>query len=673
MTFLFITSIVLFSLGAISGFFFRRNPKTAQMTSFGFAIAASLVGVIFSLSALNSSAPFEISFSSVFSAPLFSFFVDRLSAFFILLTSSAGVMVSIFALGYLAHGKYSGTRTALMGFLYNLFLCSMILVAGADNIITFLVVWELMSILSYFLVTYEHEKSENLKAGFLYIVMTQAGTVFLMTAFFFLFKETGSFQFSDFRTAGALLPELVKNIVFVTALIGFGVKAGLVPFHIWLPEAHPAAPAHVSALMSGIMIKIAIYGLLRFVLSFMGGGEVVWWWGVAIMILGSLSAVAGALYAIMEKDIKRFLAYSSIENIGIIFIGIGSALIFVSGGYWLLVGLALSAVFYHILSHSIFKILLFMGAGAIYSATGLKNMEKLGGLAKAMPFTAVFFLVGAMAMSALPFLAGFVSEWLIFQSLLSNLFLASIGIKIIVSIAVALLALTSALALAASVRVFGISFLALPRSPEAAGAKEVSRLMLLGLSIPATFCFIFGLFPILGLSIINPVLESLGIVNLSAASAFSIFPIYIFPFGISPIAAAFLFGGVILAVNFIAILIWGKHKKRKSPTWACGRAIEPYMEYTATGLAMPFRLVFSSIYRPTHNIERETLDGTGYLVKTVSYEEKIEPLFEKYIYRPIVWAVEMASAGARKIHTGNINLYLGYILATLVLLLLIFV
>ena len=672
MSFLFITSIVLFSLGAISGFFFRRDPKAAQMTSLGFAIAASLAGVIFSLSALNSSAPFEISFSSVFSAPLFPFFVDRLSAFFILLTSAAGVIVSIFAFGYLAHGKYSAARTALMGFLYNLFLCSMILVAAADNTITFLVAWELMSILSYFLVTYEHEKSENLKAGFLYIIMTQAGTVFLMTAFFFLFKETGSFQFSDFRTAGALLPELVKNIVFATALIGFGVKAGLVPFHIWLPEAHPAAPSHVSALMSGIMIKIAIYGLLRFVFSFMGG-EAVWWWGAAIMILGSLSAVAGALYAIMEKDIKRFLAYSSIENIGIIFIGIGAALVFVSGGHWLLVGLALSATFYHILSHSLFKSLLFMGAGAIHSATGLKNMEKLGGLAKAMPFTAVFFLVGAMAMSALPFLTGFVSEWLIFQSLLNNLFLASVGIKIIVSIAVALLALTSALALAASVRAFGISFLALPRSPEAAEAKEVSRLMLFSLSIPAVFCFVLGLFPVLGLSLINPVLESLGIINLSATGALSIFPIYVFPFGISPIAVALLFGGIILAVNFITILIWGKHKKRKSPTWACGRAIEPRMEYTAAGLAMPFRLVFAGIYRPTHNIERETLDGTGYLVKTIRYEEKIEPLFEKYIYRPIVLAVETASAGARKIHTGNINLYLGYILATLVLLLLIFV
>ena len=622
------------------------------MTSLGFAIAASLAGAIFSLSALAAPAPFEISFSSVFSAPLFSFFVDRLSAFFILLTSAAGVIVSIFAFGYLAHGKYSAARTALLGFLYNLFLCSMILVAAADNIITFLIVWELMSILSYFLVTYEHEKSENLKAGFLYIVMTQVGTVFLMTAFFFLFRETGSFQFSDFRAAGALLPELVKNIVFASALIGFGMKAGLVPFHIWLPEAHPAAPSHVSALMSGIMIKIAVYGFLRFIFDFMGG-EVVWWWGLLVLGAGALSAVTGVLYALMEHDLKRLLAYHSVENIGIIFIGLGSAMLFAAFRYDALVGLALTAGLFHILNHGIFKSLLFLGAGSIGRAIGSYDLEKMGGLAKKMPFVAVFFLIGVMSITALPPFNGFISEWLV--------------------VSIALLALAAALALACFVKVFAIAFLALPRSDIARQAKEASVSMRVAMFFLAFLCVMFGVFPFIGLSLIAPVIDEFHLSNSVESGLFFIFPDRYLSTAISPPAVLAIFIGLVAVIGVAAMAIWGRHQKRKSPTWACGRAIEPRMEYTATGLAMPFRLMFAGIYRPTHNIERETLDGTGYLVKTVRYEEKIEPLFEKYIYRPIVWAVETASAGARKIHTGNINLYLGYILATLVLLVLIFV
>ena len=672
MSFLFITSIVLFSLGAISGFFFRRDPKVAQMTSLGFAIAASLAGAIFSLSALAAPAPFEISFSSVFSAPLFSFFVDRLSAFFILLTSAAGVIVSIFAFGYLAHGKYSAARTALLGFLYNLFLCSMILVAAADNIITFLIVWELMSILSYFLVTYEHEKSENLKAGFLYIVMTQVGTVFLMTAFFFLFRETGSFQFSDFRAAGALLPELVKNIVFASALIGFGMKAGLVPFHIWLPEAHPAAPSHVSALMSGIMIKIAVYGLLRFIFDFMGG-EVVWWWGLLVLGAGALSAVTGVLYALMEHDLKRLLAYHSVENIGIIFIGLGSAMLFAAFRYDALVGLALTAGLFHILNHGIFKSLLFLGAGSIGRAIGSYDLEKMGGLAKKMPFVAVFFLIGVMSITALPPFNGFISEWLVFQGLLYNLMIAGLAVKITVVVSIALLALAAALALACFVKVFAIAFLALPRSDIARQAKEASVSMRVAMFFLAFLCVMFGVFPFIGLSLIAPVIDEFHLSNSVESGLFFISPDRYLSTAISPPAVLAIFIGLVAVIGVAAMAIWGRHQKRKSSTWACGRAIEPRMEYTATGLAMPFLLVFAGIYRPTHNIERETLDGTGYLVKTVRYEKKIEPLFEKYIYRPIVWAVETASAGARRIHTGNINLYLAYILAALVSLLLIFV
>lgn len=671
MNILFFATILIFTIGAVAGLFLRCRPKAARIAVHIFSFAASLVGSIFAVNILLGAAPVKFSLPYSFAAIAPSFYIDALAAFFILLVCGAGVVVSIFALGYTAHYEKSHD-IGLLGFLYNLFIASMVLVVAADSVFIFLIAWELMSILSYFLVTYESENESALKAGFFYAVMTQIGAVFLLVAFFLFFKETGSFQFSDFRAAGAMMPQFIKDIIFLAVLVGFGTKAGMVPFHTWLPEAHPAAPSHISALMSGVMIKVAIYGLLRFVFDFFGGGDAEIWWGIVLLSLGSLSAITGILYALMEQNIKRFLAYSSIENIGIILIGIGSAVLFKASGSYYFVGLALAAAMYHILSHAVFKTLLFMGAGAIHNATGLKDMEKMGGLAKVMPFTAVFFLVGSLTISALPPFTGFVSEWLIFQGLFYNIYLPGFGVKIIIAVAVALLALTGALALVAFVKAFGISFLALPRSVRAEKAEEVSGLMLGGMSVLAALCLMFGLFPFIGLFLINPAVASLGIMNPIGSNWLYFTPLNNLVAGISPVIVVMLFALVILAINVLAILLWGKHKKRKAPTWACGRVGNARTEYTAGSFVMPFRLVFSSIYRPTRNIERETLSGSRYLVTGIYYKETIEPLFENYFYKPIVLAVEMISGNIKKIQSGNINAYLGYIFVTLVVLLIIF-
>lgn len=672
MSIFFIVVIFVFVIGAVAGLFLQRQPKAARIAVHSFAIAASLLGMWFAISALSETAPvkFTLPYSFVAAAP--SFYIDALAAFFILLICGVGAVVSVFALGYTAHYEHSH-NIGFLGFLYNLFIASMVLVVASDSVVVFLVAWELMSVLSYFLVTYESENESALKAGFLYAVMTQIGTVFLLFAFFLLFKETGSFRFSDFRAAGSIIPQLARDLVFLAALVGFGTKAGMVPLHTWLPEAHPAAPSHISALMSGVMIKVAIYGLLRFVFDLLGSGGAEVWWGVALLALGTLSAITGILYALMEQNIKRFLAYSSVENIGIILIGIGSAVLFKAFGSYYFVGLALAAAMYHILSHGVFKSLLFMGAGAIHNATGLKDMEKMGGLAKVMPFTAVFFLIGSLTISALPPFAGFISEWLVFQGLFYNLYLAGIGVKIIVTISVALLALTGALALSSFIKAFGITFLALPRSDRAEKAKEAGGSMLGGMSILAALCLMFGLFPFIGIALISPAISALGLANPAGSNWLYLTPLAHLVAGISPVIVIMLFAAIVLAVNVLAVLWWGQHKKRKAPIWACGRAADARMEYTAGSFVMPFRLVFSSIYQPTRNIERETLSGSRYLITGIHYKETIAPLFENYLYSPVLSIVRTISANVRKIQSGNINAYLGYIFIILIALLIIFV
>lgn len=676
MTLLFSSSIILFLVGAVASLIFSPKPHISRFISYASAFIGSLCAAIFSLLLLIEKTNYTVSLITFFNFPILSFSIDALGAFFIFLVSVIGIAVSLFSFSYAEHyeEKYS---TWLLGFLYNTFICSMILVLASDSVITFLIMWELMSLLSYFLVIYEYNKTSSLKAGFLYLVMTHIGTVFLATAFFLLYKVTGSFQFSDFHTLIENVPQFTRDIIFVLAFIGFGSKAGVVPFHIWLPEAHPAAPSHISALMSGVMIKIAIYGIVRIVFDLLGGSIEIWW-GSLVLIIGTLSAIIGALYSLMQHDLKRLLAYSSVENIGIILMGIGSGMLFISTGHPELAAIALLAGLFHTLNHALFKSLLFLGAGSIHKAVGILNIEKLGGLASKMPFTAITFLIGSMAISALPLFNGFISEWLVFQGLLGNMTITNhIFVQVVVGLSVALLALTSALALSCFARAYSITFLALPRSSEASQAKESSLGAIIGMIFLAVTCIVLGVFPFLATNIIIPVISAIHIPSSSIYADASIMSVTqtsgIIQNSITPLWIVIMFFIILALAWGVVRLLWGKHKKRIAPTWACGRSVESRMEYTGSGLAMPFKLIFSGLYRPTHNIEKETLSGSTYLISSIKYEEKIEPLFEIYIYDPISKLALWIGNNARKIQTGNLNMYLLYIFMTLIVLLYIFV
>jgi hydrogenase-4 component B len=380
-----------------------------------------------------------------------------------------------------------------LGAFFNLLLLALGLQVIADNVITFLILWELVSLLAYLLVLTEHREPATIRAANWYMGISHISFAALLAAFLLLAGGDVTAAFDALRANAAALPQ--RDLIFLLALLGFGAKAGLIPLHVWLPMAHPVAPSHVSALMSGVVIKMGVYGFCRIVLEILGAGPA--WWGGLVLALGVASALFGVLYALMEHDLKRLLAYHSVENIGIIFIGIGAGLMFQSYGLLTLAVLGFIAALYHTLNHACFKGLLFLGAGSVLHATGTRNMEEMGGLIKRMPHTALAFLVGSASISALPPLNGFASEWLVFQTLLGGSRIPAPPVALMIPIAVALLALTGGLAMACFVKAFGITFLALPRSNAAEQAHECPASMQTGMGILAFACIALGLTPFL--------------------------------------------------------------------------------------------------------------------------------------------------------------------------------
>lgn len=665
-------SLLFFLAGAFGSLVFVKNKNLSNSIACYGATIASVFGIIAALNVIISHN------SIIFFLPQFvpyldiKFLVDNLAAYFILIISTVTLAVSIYAIDY-AKEYFEKYNIGILGFLYNIFALSLVLVVSASNVFWFLIVWEIMSISSYFLVIYEYGKEENQKAGFLYLVMTHIGAAFIALALLILSKYTGSLDFSAFGAAGANLPIMIKNSVFLLAFIGFGSKAGIVPLHIWLPSAHPAAPSHVSALMSGVMLKIAIYGLVRVIFSFMGAPEL--WWGILVIIVASASAILGVLYALMEHDLKRLLAFHSVENIGIILIGIGSAMIFLSLGFSSLAAIALIGGLFHVFNHALFKSLLFLGAGSVIKSVHTGNMEKMGGLIKLMPATAIFFLVGAISISALPPFNGFVSEWIIFQSLFANIFISGFALKILFTAIIAILALTSALAAACFVKAFGITFLAKARSEQAEKARETSQKMSLGMGILAAFCIAFGIYP-------YPLLSILGEISQSLIPASAAFPtsqnFFITPFqngfsSFSPLWIFVLALGMILLAYFTEKILNGKKQTRLYNTWDCGGNLNPRMQYTAAAFSKPIQMIFKNIYRPFEKTEINYYnDDVKYFPKEMKYESEFIEVYDRYLYSPIVKTILRASKKFNWIQFGNVNMYLLYIFLTLVVLLLIF-
>ncbi|MBP7089185.1 MAG: hydrogenase 4 subunit B, partial [Candidatus Omnitrophica bacterium] len=407
--------------------------------------------------------------------PIANFFLfDPLTLFFLAVICIVSLPSLIYSFSYLK-GEYSASKIVLAQILLFSFVLSMALVVSVRNCLIFLVFWEIMSLVSYFLVVFDSNHSRSITAGLIYIVMTHIGTAFIIAGFMILHNYTHSFDFFAIKSASHLMPQQAKNIIFLLFLIGFGTKAGIVPLHIWLPYAHPQAPSHISSIMSGVMIKTAIYGIIRFVFFILGVNS--GWWGILVLILAVISCLVGVIYALMEHDIKRLLAYHSVENIGIILLGVGLSMFFMNLNLTYLAVFALIAGLYHLVNHAIFKGLLFLCSGSVYKATGTRDIEKLGGLIKKMPHTAAYFLLGAMAISALPPLNGFVSEWLTLQAFFLGAFNIIRGSKLFLGVCAAMLALTGGLAAACFVKAFGITFLAQPRSHFAKDAKEVALSM----------------------------------------------------------------------------------------------------------------------------------------------------------------------------------------------------
>ncbi|HLQ04127.1 MAG TPA: proton-conducting transporter membrane subunit [Verrucomicrobiae bacterium] len=577
--------------------------------------------------------------------------LDGTSIFFGAVVLSIAIVTTVYAAGHGAHQRgFPGS-----GVLYALFVLAMLGVVLAGDAFSFVVAWETMSLASFGLVLTDHRRAETRQAAWVYAVMTHAATAFIVAAFLLLARSTGSLAFADWAARSPALDAGTASLVFVLGLIGFGTKAGMVPLHVWLPRAHPVAPAHVSALMSGVMIKLGIYGLVRLAFEWLAPGPA--WWGGLILAVGAVSAVLGVLYALMEHDLKRLLAYHSVENIGIILIGLGTAVVARSIGAAPIVALALGASLFHVANHATFKALLFMGAGAIDAAVGTRDIEHLGGLLRRMPLTAAGFLVGSAAISAVPPLNGFASEWLTFQGLLTlGRAAAEPQTALVPLVSAGALALTGALAVACFVKAFGVTFLALPRSPRAAAAREAGPLELIAMGALALACLVLGLLAAPVVEIIGtlvptaemPVAGALG--TASVGSGRLVLPML----GLALLAVA--------AFVAVAPRVLGPVNRRIAETWACGVTLQPVNEFTSTAFAKPIRLMFRGIVRPVREVEVVHRSGTRF-VASVRYRAHVAPVFERYVYRALTDGLVSLSRIVRRAQNGSLQTYLAYVFA----------
>jgi hydrogenase-4 component B len=652
---LFLSGIIVWLAGAVASLVLWRHPPAARRVGCGAALAGSLLVLVGSATVIFSGSSTAIDLPS--GNPVFSWAIrmDPLSAFFNCTLAALAAAVSLYSFGYLR--PMEGRRNlGAFGFFFNLQLLSLALVFTASNAFFFLVAWEVMALAAYCLISFEHEKEETRNAGVLFMIMSHAGTGLLLIAFLVLASASGSLDFSSFHLLASRLPPLQQGTVFLLFLFGFGVKAGLVPLHIWLPKAHPVAPSNVSALMSGIVIKTGIYGMARVFFDFYGPPPL--WMGTLLLGLGVTSALLGVLYALMEHDLKRLLAWHSIENIGIILMGFGAALMFRSLGHANLAALALIAALYHTFNHAIFKGLLFLGAGSVVEATHTRNMERMGGLIRRMPVTALCFLVGAVAISGLPPLNGFVSEWLTYQALLAGFGTTHSLTRLMFPIAGSLLALTAALAAACFVKAFAIPFLALPpvtRPPIAVG------------------CVALGLGATWFVRVFDPITQQALAVRASSAlvmaRGWALSPGTAHGGTISTdgIALFFLLAGAAFALPLA--MRWRRRSVR-GPAWDCGLpGLTADNEYTATAFSKPLRMIFSALYRPRREIQAE-YEVSPYYPSAIRFESEIEHPIEKHLYDPLrQWIMAVANR-MKGIQAGSINLYLTYIFLTLILLLL---
>jgi hydrogenase-4 component B len=642
-----------------------QDPARARHVVYGICLIVSSALLVIALLALFGISQTPSAVTLPLGIPWLGarFRLDALSAFFLAVVALGAAAASLFALGY---GRHEPAPRRVLPF-YPAFLAGMSVVVLADDAFTFLVSWEFMSLSSWALVMAHQGVPDNVRAGYVYLIMASFGTLALLLMFGLLAGPDGGYAFADMR-AGQLSAGAAA-VVLVLALIGAGSKAGLVPLHVWLPLAHPAAPSHVSALMSGVMTKVAVYGFVRIVFDLLGTPA--WWWSMVVLALGGITAVMGVLYALMQHDLKRLLAYHTVENIGIIFIGLGLALAFRAHGMALAAALALTAGLLHVFNHSIFKSLLFFGAGAVLASTGERDMERLGGLIHRMPQTAFVFLVGCAAISALPPLNGFVSEWLTFQAILLSPQIPSWGLKLLVPAVGALLALSAALAAACFVKAFGVTFLGRARTPAAEHAGETDRFSLAAMFFLAALCLVAGILPGFFIDALAPVVQSLVGARMPVQSGVDWLSIV-------PIAESrSSYNGLLVFLFMLlsgALAAWAIHrlasdKVRRAPPWDCGYPdASPATQYTASSFAQPIRRVFGTVvFRAREQVDMPPPGALQPARLTVEMRD----LVWDALYAPIAGGVGFAADRLNHLQFLTIRQFLSLVFAALVLLLLV--
>ncbi len=579
--------------------------------------------------------------------------LDPLGGFFMTLTGAVAVPVGLYVIGYARREHLGGATLAVLP----LFVAAMLLVPAAGSVTTFLLAWELMAVASLVLVLAEHTRPQVRSAALVYAVMTQLGFVAILVGLMVLSAAGGADRFADLHR----IPQGARTAVFLLTFAGFGSKAGLVPLHAWLPRAHPEAPSPVSALMSAAMVNLGIYGICRIDMQLIGPGPR--WWGLTLMAVGGGSALYGVVQASVATDLKRLLAYSTTENLGLITLALGAATLFAAAGAHGPATIAAAAVMLHLIAHAAFKSLGFLAAGSVLAATGLRDLDRLGGLARRMPATTTLFGVAALGACGLPLGAGFVSEWLLVQSLIHTAPEHVAVLALTTPLAVGAVALTTGLGVAAMVKAFGIGFLARPRSEQAAQAREAPGSMLAGMTIAAAACVVLAIAP----SIVAPALRR-AVAALPAARTvefINVGTVVRLPGLQGSIAPGVVAACLLAAALTVAVLARWRQRRRPAPAtlplWACGADdLTARMQYTATSFAEPLQRVFDDVLRPDTDIEVTHNAESRYLADKITYRSRITDAIEERFYAPVIQAISTAARFVRRAHTGSVHLYLAY-------------
>lgn len=579
--------------------------------------------------------------------------LDPLGGFFMALTGAVAVPVGVYAIGYARRERLGRVPLAVLP----LFVAAMLLVPGAASVSTFLLAWELMAVASLILVAAEHTQPAVRSAAVFYAVMTQLGFVAILLGLMLMSAAGGADRFADLSA----VPPGARTAIFMLTLAGFGSKAGLLPLHAWLPRAHPEAPSPVSALMSAAMVNLGIYGIIRIDLQLLGPGPR--WWGVTLLAIGAVSAIYGVLQASVATDLKRLLAYSTIENTGLITVALGAATLLADSGAAAAATVAMAAALLHLVAHAAFKCLGFLAAGSVLVGTGLRDLDRLGGLARPMPATTILFGVAALGASGLPLGAGFVSEWLLVQSLIHAAPDPNTVVALATPLAVGAVALTTGLGVAAMVKAFGIGFLARPRSDAAADAREAPASMLTGMVAAAVACVVLAVAPFV---LATPLRRVMAVLPASAHADMSGLGTVLHLPGLAGSIAPGLIAVFLVIAVLVAVIAsrWGS-RRRPAPTalplWACGADdLTARMQYTATSFAEPLQRVFDDVLRPDTDVEVTPFTESQFLVAKVAYRARISDAVQDLLYTPVIRAVALCANGVRRAHTGSVHLYVAY-------------